>query len=701
MKNNQSVSNITCMYSKLSSIIILLFIVFGSAEYSAAQTAEQVPDMVNWTEEGMVVFITDAIFSPEQPNDGWIAVEIFRAIGEGAEFERLAEADFPDTQEEFFSRATPEILTNLLFVTETETNDELWQYVLENPQLSDYGFLAFEPDLWRVLGTAFFDSETVGLRSGVRVSYQLRFELEDGSAEILEDFAIVGAEPAILSPAVVNRIETEDRIGGAWASPLEGSEDAFYARIFRQKNLQDDFEEIPDLLFARRTDENLIIYQWEEEAEPEHTYRYYIQPIDIFRNAGPLSDTLTVISVDFENLPLIGDVEVDETPDGIMLSWEPVPNKSYITGVEVRRSRDAREGFIVMDTLNVLQNQYLDTRLMPNVTYYYELRIVTPRDRSEMPSGVASGSFRNEGIAPSPPVGLTALQEGTGIRLHWEQNAELDLFGYYVYRGTSTLGEMEVISDAAIEDSTTFFDDDEVLHGRTNYVYAVRAMNRSDMASDFSDVVVIRPNRIVRPPVPVGVSGYGEQNRIRLSWNDAQREDESVSGYNIYRGTSPVQHHSSERSAAETAEVNNFRKLNEEPVSGLTFDDIDVNQGETYYYAVSSVDVFGEESVLSNESSFRTVAPSLVAPSQVSVRSVSNGIELRWNRTHQAGAAGYRIYRRSANDETPAPLHTLSLDETRFLDTSASSGTRYWYSVSVLSDDSESSRSTEQTVLAN
>ncbi|MCC5942643.1 MAG: fibronectin type III domain-containing protein [Balneolaceae bacterium] len=689
------------MYTKAISTFLLLIFFVGSVSVSTAQTAEQTDGMVNWTAEGMVVFITDAIFSPEQPNDGWIGVELFRTVGEGAEFERIAEADFPETQEEFFSRATTEILTNLYFVTETETENELWQYVQENPRLSDYGFLAFEPDLWRALGTAYFDDATAGLREGVRVTYRLQFELEDGSTEILEDSAIVGAEPAILSPSVVNRIETEERVGGTWASPLEGSEDAFYARIFRQKNMENDFEELPDLLFARRTDENLIVYQWEEEAEPEHTYRYYIQPIDMLRNAGPLSDTLTVISVDFESLPLIGDVDVEETPDGILLSWEPVPNKSYITGVEVRRSRDSRDGYIVMDTLQVLQNQYLDSRLMPNVTYYYELRVVTTRDRSEMPSGIASGSFRNEGIAPSPPAGLRATQEGTGIRLNWEQNAELDLFGYYVYRGTSTLGEMEVISDAAIEDSTTFFDDYEGLHGRTNYVYAIRAMNRSEQVSDYSEPVIIRPDRVVRPPAPVGVSGYAEQNRIRLSWNDAQQSDESVFGYNLYRGTAPVQNHDSDRSASETAEINNFRKLNEEPISGLTFDDPDVNHGETYYYAVSSVDAFGEESVLSNESSFSTIPPSLLAPSQVSVRTVSNGVELRWNRTMQAGAQGYRIYRRAVNDETAVAIQTLNLDETRYLDTTVSSGTRYWYSVSVLSDESESSRSTEQTVSVN
>ncbi len=666
-----------------------------------AQTAEQLPGMVNWTESGMVIFISDAVLSEDQPQDGRIGAEIFRRVGEAEELEPLAVADFVSSREEFFNRATPELLTNLFFVTETDTEDQLWEYVQENPLLSDYGFLAFDPDLWRTLGTAYFDEGTAGLRPGVQVTYQINFEMNDGTEERYEDSAIVGAEPAIQSPAVVSRIETEENVGGIWASPMEGSEDAFFARVFRQRNMSGEFEEIPDLLFARRSDENVIVYQWEEEAEPEHTYRYYIQPIDILRNNGPISDTLTVISVDFENLPLVGDVDVNETEDGILLTWEPVPNKSYITGVEIQRSRDSREGFIVMDTLNVFENQYLDSRLMPNVTYYYEFRVVTTRDRTEMPSGIASGSFRNEGIAPSPPAGLTAEQEGTGIRLNWEQNAELDLFGYYVYRGTSTLSEMEVISDAAIEDSTTFFDDDESLHGRTNYVYAVQAMNRSEMHSDFSEVVIIRPNRIVRPLTPSGVSGYAEQNRVRISWNDVRRNDEPVTGYHVYRGSSPIQIFPEDSGASETAEINNYTRLNEDLVTGLTFDDLDVSSNETYYYAISSVDLFGVESELSNESSFTPAAPELVPPSQLSARNVTGGVELRWGRTQQSGAENYRIYRRAAESEVPQAISTLGIDETRFMDTNTQSGALYFYSISVTGSAGESTRSTEQQVRLN
>ncbi|TVR15693.1 MAG: hypothetical protein EA391_09870 [Balneolaceae bacterium] len=686
------------MVNKIQAAILMLLLCIPQHAFS--QETEEISGLVNWTERGFVIFVTEAVLDESNPVENRIGATILRRAGESTEFERVAEPNFPQSSEDFVSRLSADLLSSLLLSTGSDNEAELWEYVQNNPHLSAYGFLAFEPELWMALGTAYLDEDTIDLPAGTEVSYRIEYQLTDGSTESIEGRSVAGREPQILSPQVVSRIELDDRIGGAWASPIEGSEDAFYARIYRQMDMQGDFEELPGLLFARRTAENIIMYEWEEQAEPERTYRYYIQPIDMLRNPGPISDTLTVISVDFENLPLIGDVDVEETPDGILLSWEPVPNKSYITGVEIRRSRDSREGFVVLDTLNVLENQYLDSRLIPNVTYYYELRIVTIRERTEMPSGIASGSFQNVGIAPSPPAGLTATHEGSGIRLNWEPNAEIDLFAYYVYRGTSTLGEMEVVSDA-LDGITTFLDDSEELHGRTNYVYAVQAISRSEMESELSDMVVLRPNRVVMPPTPVGVSGYAEQNRIRINWNDVRRNDDAVTGYHVYRGTTPIQNPSSERMAAETAEINNYTRLTDEAISGLGYDDIDVQHGVTYYYAISSVDVFGHESALSNESSFSPVMPTLLPPSQVSVRNVTGGVELRWNRTLQAGATGYRIYRRGVNEENAQIIQTLELADTRYLDRNVTTGSRYIYSVTVISDDSESSGSTEQTVVVN
>ncbi len=105
-------------------------------------------------------------------------------------------------------------------------------------------------------------------------------------------------------------------------------------------------------------------------------------------------------------------------------------------------------------------------------------------------------------LPPSPPAGLTAVQENEGIRLNWDSVEEPNLYAYYVYRGTSRYDSLAVVSHA-IQDTTTFFDNAEQLSGRTNYVYAVKAVSNNKLESDLSNMVTIRPDRIVRPPAPV------------------------------------------------------------------------------------------------------------------------------------------------------------------------------------------------------
>jgi fibronectin type 3 domain-containing protein len=271
------------------------------------------------------------------------------------------------------------------------------------------------------------------------------------------------------------------------------------------------------------------------------------------------------------------------------------------------------------------------------------------------------------------------------------------MFGYYVYRGTSRYDSMAVISKA-IRDTTTFFDDSEELNGRSNYIYAVKSVNVSELQSELSNQVVIRPNRVVRPPAPVGIEGYAERNRIRLSWQDVRERDSAVEGYYVYRGREPITGRAEAESGSDTAEKNGFERLNEEMISANAFDDLSVTSGETYYYAVTSVDLYGKESLLSNTSVFTTAAGSLLPPTQVSARNISDGVEIRWNATMQNGASGYRVYRRTRGDQRAEPLATLETGTTRYVDQNVQSGDFYWYSVSILGESAESDRSEERSV---
>ncbi len=680
------------MRTRITLTAIVLFLI--CQPIIMAQEAQYVENLVRWTSDGMIVQTSDAALSPERPVDGRIETVIYRQLEGESSFRELARLGRAETWEEFADRAGSELIEILMTGLELETQEELWQYIQEHPEGTHYGLLIFNSDFQKAFGLMFLDDETHDLPDGEVVRYRVTYTLESGEESDLQytGEAVAGTMPRLLAPVRERINESTTQIGVQWSSPIEGSEDAAFANIYRRTGIDGEFEELPSQLLAIRSEETgRIHYHWDQSAEPESWYSFFIEPVDIAGNTGPRSDTLQVVSVDFNNLPLMSNVEVLENDSGIHLAWERLPNKPWLTGIEVQRSRQASGGFVVLDTLAVTATEFIYTQIVPNQTYHYEFRVVTIRPRTSLPSAVARAAFENRVMPPSAPTGLRAEHEGEHIRLTWKSVEEPDLYAYYVYRSTSRHDSL-VVASRAITDSTTFLDTSEILHGRTNYTYAVKAVNMSGLESELSSFVAIRPNRFVEPIAPAGVSGYGEYNRIRLSWRDVQRRDDAVVGYHVYRSRQPVEALRPDELPDEVV------RLTENRIEATSFDDLDVEPGQRYYYAVSSVDIFDVESSLSPFAGFSTSRPSLLAPSQVSARSINGQAEVRWNRTHQPGAAGYTVYRRTRDQEEPVVVGTLPVDETMFIDADATAGTLYWYSVSVITDEDESPRSLEQSL---
>jgi hypothetical protein len=98
--------------------------------------------------------------------------------------------------------------------------------------------------------------------------------------------------------------------------------------------------------------------------------------------------------------------------------------------------------------------------------------------------------------------------------------------------------------------------------------------------------------KIPLPRMPTGVKAYRENNGVRIRWNAAlDSNGNPVAGYNIYRASSPA---------------GPYSKVNTELVTGTEFVDTqgavgieEAGEGSGSYYAVSSVDSFGDESAQS------------------------------------------------------------------------------------------------------
>jgi hypothetical protein len=235
----------------------------------------------------------------------------------------------------------------------------------------------------------------------------------------------------------------------------------------------------------------------------------------------------------------------------------------------------------------------------PESQLFYSVSAMNANRRSGGLSNIVSVSAFT---STPPPADLGARLGANGVTLSWmcgtrasEQSSVKRT--YRVYRresGTTadfTVGEIPygVTDECQLVDQT--FEWEKKYQYRVTVVMQIQLPNRptSQFEGDDSSPVEIFTRDIFPPGVPSGLqavfSGAGQQPFIDLIW--APDTDADLAGYNIYRRE------------AGTASM----KINEALVKSPALRDTRVTAGHTYIYAVTAVDVRGNESAPSAEAS--------------------------------------------------------------------------------------------------
>lgn len=307
----------------------------------------------------------------------------------------------------------------------------------------------------------------------------------------------------------------------------------------------------------------------------------------------------------------------------ILLTW-PVPplvkessSTSYIERVDIYRLTEERDrepvldpedyeesseiiGFLDRAAIEALAKnfgrlQYEDAvdlgagAQLANTRLRYAIRYVNKRGQTAAFSNTVA-------LEPSPGIALPPTdlrvtdQAQDAITIAWSQPEAnvtgarpASVVGYNIYRraGKRRQAGEPLNSEPLTEPVYT----DTRFQYEADYVYIVRTLSQGAdglIESADSEPLEFTPEDDFPPTVPDPVSIASANGVVSLFWPTSPERD--VAGYNIYRGSSA------------DAPESGWTRLNASPHTAVTFRDDRVTIGQRYFYRVTAIDRFDNES---------------------------------------------------------------------------------------------------------
>ncbi|MDE2889545.1 MAG: hypothetical protein OXR72_15160, partial [Gemmatimonadota bacterium] len=293
------------------------------------------------------------------------------------------------------------------------------------------------------------------------------------------------------------------------------------------------------------------------------------------------------------------------------------------------------------------------------------------------------------GGALQPPGNIRAQGEIGRILLTWDAVKINELAGYGVWRATSATGDYTRLrgesNDAnATTGRTVFVDSTMDVSASRVYFYRVTTVDANGQSSERSAYVSAEVREDKRPPAsPTNLSAVRNEKtgHIALVWDaprtDADNQDlTGLDGYRVFRAKD------TEDSYVLVAAV---------PASQTTFTDTTRLDPEfRYFYQVSAIDRFDNESARSRSASVSAPETEIRPPSGLRTVSKVGKIELHWDPSNEENLLGYLVLRSTSTRETFEPVSStvpFTTAQTVYVDTSVQVDVVYFYRVQTVIED--------------
>jgi fibronectin type 3 domain-containing protein len=387
---------------------------------------------------------------------------------------------------------------------------------------------------------------------------------------------------------------------------------------------------------------------------PATTYYFGIQAEDKNHNISYMSTIASVITPALPGAPSNVLPKATSTTKA-SVTWTAPTGGLAIAHYMVYRGTSSSS---LSQVATVNNTSYTDTTLSASTTYYYAIQAA---DSGQPPaqSGLSAPVSVTTYAPPSVPANLAATPlSSTKVSVTWSPavSGGLPIGNYHVYKGTSP----STLTQLALTPNTTYTDITDTT--QTAYYYAIQSSDTAAPA-DLSAISPAVPVTTYAPPsVPANLTATPESSsKITLTWSASISGGGPIGNYHVYGGTSST----------------NLSQIAVTP--NLTYNNISLAPGQTYYYAVQATDTANDGSALSGTVS-ATTFPLPTTPANVVAQGTSSSeIVVSWSAsTGVLPIAHYFVFRGTS----PAPLSKVATTNgPSYNDRSVSPGTTYYYGI--------------------
>lgn len=588
-------------------------------------------------------------------------------------FEKIARVQFPESPTELNNRFDPALLNSILKNRKLKSVGDLYTQ-LSMGHLDTLGFYLLNAKVLSALGMMYFDNSKNKNRN---TTYKVEVE-ENSNRRFLYQRKLneVTYTPFPLFKKY-SVSASDSSVSCTWyATKGTGN----FAKIF--VNEEKYSHSIKQYIYSVK---DTMFVSYTMKAISGRHYTLYIRAMDMAGNMGMSSDTAHLLAFSNEQIGFIQNVKLTDSLGGMYLSWDPLSDSKRYSGIEILKSRSATEEFSVSDTISASVSSWLDKNVIGGTVYYYKIKPLL----YNLPNSVAGTPVLVNGIKNLIPKKMRAAQalqltftQNRNIRLVWLPDDNVNLFAYYILRGTSP-HNLEVISPPVRD--TVYIDSLKNLNPGNTYLYAIAARDMKMNWSDTSALVsmVMPVNRIVT--APSGLAARYTERGVHLFWNDVTLSDPSVIGYIIYKRKKGTK---------------NFTPLIYRPIQGSTFLDSLIEEPGLYEYGCAAMDARGDQSILSILAHVEIPGKSfLYPPANFTLRNTSRGIVISIPQPIDAPSnRSFVIYRRKINEKLFKKIGEVPTQQALFVDSSVKEGEQYIYAPAIRQGEFESRKGSEKLI---